>query len=226
MKLVNKAVTSAIVVVAVIALANIPLHTRQGVNGVVRMKVIPLYAKCSAFLARDYEYKSLLAEIIAGKRTDEEKITAIFDWTVKHIKKTPPGFDTYDDHIWNIIVRQYGAPDQMADVFTTLASYAGYPSFFANVSPKGQAGKRLTLGFILYGTKWHIFDVAGQKMFVDRSPLDPTPDGIPYSAYINNVDKGLFLEYVKRPDKQKIFPRIIYEIQKRLPFSGVKDPSR
>ncbi|MDD5439155.1 MAG: hypothetical protein PHS37_03115 [Candidatus Omnitrophica bacterium] len=207
---------SIVIVAVLIAAFNLPCATRQGINGVVRETKIPLYAKVAAFVARDHEYKQLTAEIIRGKDPGEDAVNAVFDWTVEHIKRPPAGFDIYDDHVWNIIIRQYGQADQMADVFTTLSSYAGYPAFFALSDGFRPAGRRYVLSFVHYGGKWHAYDLYARKKCVEDTPLDRAPSGYPYGEYINAVDKRLFDESVKRPDKQKIFPRILYEIKKRL----------
>ncbi|GEM_PF-2268238 len=215
MKKIFKKLTLCILPVFLAALVfNIPLKTRQGINGVVFTRNIPLYAKLSGFFYRDYQYKDLSGRIVNGIEGDIGKIEALYGWTVKNIRKRPEDFPVVDDHIWDIIVRGYGGFDQMADVFTTLASYAGYDAFWNVLRINGVRGG-LILSFVKIGDKWHVFDIRGKKPFMTAENLKlSTVYGPTYEEYMNTMEKGIFEIYIKRPDKQKIFPRIVNEIRK------------
>ena len=118
-----------IIVVAGLGFAALPATTRQGLNFEVSARRTPLYIKAMEFLVRDHEYRRLADEITAGATTDEQRALALFGWTRTHIRPRPGGWPVVDDHILNIIIRGYGEDDQMADVFTTLTTYAGVPAF-------------------------------------------------------------------------------------------------
>ena len=69
-----------------------------------------------------------------------------------------------DDHILNIIIRGYGLSDQRADVFATLVTYAGVPSFWRNVKAPGTRDG-VILTFARVDGRWVVLDVANGLMF-------------------------------------------------------------
>ncbi len=205
---------TTVILAFIIASAYIPVTTYQGVNGEVRAIKIPLYVKAAGFLYRDHQYKMLADDITAGHKEDLMKVIAIYRWTVNNIKHVPSGFKVVDDHIWDIIVRGYGEADQMADVFTTLASYSGRPSFWDKISVPG-SDKDMVLSFVKIKDRWYVFDIYNAKFFIKAEDLaEETPYGVPYSEYVNAVPKDKFRKYIQRPDKQKVAGRIIFEIKK------------
>jgi len=211
MKTLKKTILFLLVLTFVILALNIPLNTKQGVNFVVTTKKIPLYVKTCGFFYRDYQYRALSDRITKDIKDHRERVAAIFEWTVENIKRKPEGFVIIDDHIWNIIVRGYGIADQMADVFTALASYAGYEAFW--ISPK--ISRHLMLSFVKIDGKWHIFDVYNKKSFIEGDDLNAlTPYGLTYNEALERIDKKYFKSGIRRADKQKFFPRIIFEIKK------------
>jgi len=202
------------IAIAVFAIANIPVITRQGVSGLVTEKKIPLYIKACSFLDRDYQYRNLSRRITKGTRSGKEKLAAIYAWTITNIKELPSGFDVIDDHIWSTVVRRYGTPDQKAEVFTALCSYAGYESFKARLSIEGIT-ERLILSFVKVGEDWHIFDLRHNKYMAKESDLEKvTPYGPTYNDYLEMMDKNLYKRRFRRADKQKILSRIAYEVRK------------
>lgn len=154
----------AVTAVALVAVANIPTTTNQGVNYVVTAHSLPLYAKALDFVDRDFHYRRQAAEITAGRSTDEAKAKAVFDWTRANIRDTPAGFPVIDDHPWHIIVRGYGQSDQKADVFTTLLSYAGVPAYFIFIGPRPE----MALSFAKIDGRWRVADIDNGVIF--RSP--------------------------------------------------------
>ena len=135
---------------------------------------------------------------------------------IENIKNQPKGFRVVDDHIWDIIVRGYGSSDQLSDVFTTLANYAGYEAFWENLYTD-KTRKGLILSFVKIDNKWHIFDVYNKKCFMDSKNLAlPTPCGLTYVEYLSKMDKTKFKSSIRRAGKQKTFSRFIYEIKKLL----------
>jgi len=212
----KKIILLAFITACVVFFLNIPLTTLQGVDGVVKAKSIPLYAKVCGFLYRDFQYKDTAGMIISGKNSDRQKIQAIYTWTIENIQKQPVWLKSVDDHIWNIVVRGYGSGDQKADVFTTVASYAGYDAFWCYSTP-GNGVETAILSFVKIDDTWHVFDLNANKYFISGAALnEPSPYGPPYAVYVSSVDMELFEKDVRRPDEQKIIPRIIYEFKKML----------
>ena len=219
MKLLRKAILFLAAIVTITVVLNIPVTTKQGVNFVVSTKTIPLYAKLCGFLYRDYCYKDLSARIIKGVEGDVNKVTAIYGWTIDNIRKPPIGFPIVDDHIWDIIVRGYGTSDQAADVFTTLASYSGYEALWKKLATD-KIPEKLIVSFVKINGAWHIFDVYNKIPFIeDENRKLSTPYGAAYSDYLEGLDFSTFSLTIKRPDKQKIVPRIIFEVKKITGFA-------
>ncbi|NQT22575.1 MAG: transglutaminase domain-containing protein [Candidatus Omnitrophica bacterium] len=213
-KIIKRIVTGLLICALIIVIINIPVSTKQGVNGSLFIKTIPLYVKICGFFYRDYEYYALAKRLTTGRKTDLEKINAIYGWTIHNIKKQPQGFPVTDDHIWNIIIKGYGTTGQMADVFTTLASYSGFESFFYKVKTEDNT-KYLILAFVKVQNKWHAFDVYNNISFIDENKYSvETPLGINYGECIKRINKRWFDYHPRRPDKQKFFPRIFYETTK------------
>ena len=184
----------------VVGVLSVPVRTRQGVDFSVSVRSIPLYVKVLGFIDRHVQHELLAREITRGVSTDEARALKVFEWTREHIQPTPPGLPVVDDHILHIIIRGYGEDDQMADVFTTLATYAGVPAFWQTVKlPDG----RLVVSFAKVERRWTMFDVAHGLIFRDAQGRlasleqlvaqpeliataagDLRPGGLPYRRYL------------------------------------------
>jgi transglutaminase-like putative cysteine protease len=115
-----------------------PVHTRQGIDYEVRQQTLPLSLKLVGFMYRDMEYRHLASTLTRGIDRDEAKVLRLYEWVRAHVVAgTPTGLPVVDDHVWNIIVRGYGEPDQLADVLATLCAYAGIPAQLAMLGPPG-----------------------------------------------------------------------------------------
>ena len=202
------------------------MTTRQGVNFQVSEKQMPLYAKAIAFLHRDIQYRLLAREITAGVRGEPERVRAIFMWTRTHIQPTPKEWTVVDDHVLNIIIRGHGLGDQMADVFTTLTTYAGMPGFW-------RPGP-VVFSFVRVEGRWAVFDVANGVSFTDGSGqfLDAeellrhpehaqaiagpgTPGGVPYRWHVERL--GAFqVPEVLRAEQQMPWHRLVFEVRRAL----------
>jgi len=214
MKFFKRITLYVLIFVGIITVLNLPVNTRQGINGVVSVKTIPLYVKMSGFLYRDYQYKALSREITRGITTDRGKITAIYNWAVKNIRAESKDFPVVDDHPWNIAIRRYGTAGQMADIFTTLVSYAGYDFFYEKLEIDPSSAY-IILSFVKIGDTWYTFDVYNKMPFIGgKGRLTLTPYGPSYDEYLNTANKEMFESHTRRPDKQKIMPRLIYEFKK------------
>jgi hypothetical protein len=153
-------------IAGVLLIANLPVTTKQGVNYEVTEHRLPLYLKTFEFLDRNAQYRQLAREITAAATSDRARVTAVFGWTARRIRPIPPDWPVVDDHILNIIIRGYGATDQRADVFATLLTYAGVPSFWAKV--KADTGDGVILTFVRADGRWIVADVANGFLFTTK----------------------------------------------------------
>ena len=212
------------------ALLAAPATTRQGIDFAVSTKTIPLYAKALAFLHRDAEYRLLAREITAGATTDEAKAMAVFDWTRRHIARTPHGWPVVDDHILHIIIRGHGLEDQMADVFTTLSTYAGVPAFWRSARIDERPG--IVFSFAKVGARWAVFDVGndivlrtadGQLADVRELQADPVlsesvmrdirVQEAPYARFFATLPR-FEVPHPLRAQEQMPWPRLLSEAER------------
>ena len=151
-----------------IAFFNMEVTTRQGVNYKWHTTKIPLYLKVLDFFDRHYNYGLLSKRITAGAGTEEERFLRVFKWANANIRRVPDGLPIVDDHVWSIIVRGYGARDQVSDVFTTLCNYAGMNAFYSIV--RSADGKHsLPLSFVKVDGRWTVCDPYAGIYFINRS---------------------------------------------------------
>ena len=214
-----------------VGLATMPATTRQGVNFQVSVRSVPLYVKAVAFLHRHFQCALLAGQITQGRGSDLARALAVFEWTRQHIRPTPAGWPVVDDHILDIIIRGYGLDDQMADVFTMLATYAGVPAFWrvAKVS-----GGRLVLAFARVDGRWTVWDVAhglafreadGRLADVHALIADPAlvratagslaPDGVPYDRYVAQL-QPFQAPAMLRAEQQMLWPRVWFEVRRAI----------
>ncbi len=205
--------------------------TRQGVNYAVSPHPIPLYVKILDFIHRDAHYRLLAREMTTGCRTNQERVLAVFDWTRRTIRPTPRGWPIVDDHILDIIIRGHGTGDQMADVFCTLATYAGVPAFW-RVIPDVPERPGLIFSFAKVRGRWRVFDVAqgvvfkdpdGELVAVDTLLAAPfladlahdVPIEISYAGYFERLSPFEVPEML-RAEQQMPGPRLWFEIRRAL----------
>ncbi|MBI3011124.1 MAG: transglutaminase domain-containing protein [Candidatus Omnitrophica bacterium] len=204
--------------------ASSPATTRQGVNFEVSAKRMPLYVKTIDFLHRHSHYQLLANEITRGLRSDRERVLAVFEWTRRHIRHTPKGWPVVDDHVLDIIIRGHGLDDQMADVFTTLTTYAGVPAFWWPGS--------VVVSFARVDGRWRMFDVANGLIFTDAqgqladvhelldepSLIDAAAGGLTaggqvYAEYVRKRLGSFEVPAVLRAEQQMPLPRLTCEIR-------------
>ncbi|MBI4596958.1 MAG: transglutaminase domain-containing protein [Candidatus Omnitrophica bacterium] len=217
--------------------------TRQGVNFQVSQHRIPPYVKAIDFLHRHYAYQRLAREITEGKTTDDARVLAVFNWTREHIQPMPKGWPVIDDHILNIIIRGYGLGDQMADVFTTLSTYAGVPAFWKDLRASDTPGV-LVLSFAKIDGQWVIVDVADGLIFrmpdgslADAAALVENPpvlktvvqartrSGIEYWRYLETM-RPFSVPNTLRAQQQMPGPRLWFELRRALHLAGAYDQTR
>jgi hypothetical protein len=149
----------------------------------VGVHAIPAWEKALDFVQRDVKYRRLAREITADRRDDLGRALALFEWTRAHVRPQPPALAVVDDHIWHIVIRGYGTEDQQADVFTTLAAYAGLRAWWTLTRPPDRC-EYLPLSFVRVAGRWLVFDVAHGLVFRDRA-------GRPATAAALAADHGL-----------------------------------
>ena len=217
----------------------LPGTTRQGINYKVRAYRLPVYVKTIDFLHRHYQYQLLVDRICSMGMSDAQCALAIFDWTHANVPPTPNGWPIVDDHVLNIIIRGHGMADQAADVFVTLAVYAGIPAFFKVVREPGP-DRQLVLSFARVDGRWNVFDVergiafrnrrgelatvdalVGDPALVDEQTRDLHVADIPYSRFISREQLTPFV--VPRPLRatlQQPWPRLRYELRRAVGWEG------
>lgn len=144
-----------------------PSTTRQAVGPELTIRRIPRYLKMLEFAYRHYRYRELAREITRATSSDMERATAVFDWTRTHIRRSPPDWLVREDHTLNVILRGHGVEYQIAEVFSTLATYAGIPSFCRWAVPRGVNSTAL-LCFLSIQNRWTVFDVVNRVVFRDK----------------------------------------------------------
>lgn len=210
--------------------------TRQGINFHVSVQRIPVYVKTIDFLHRHFQYQRMAQQIVQGVDGDQARALAVFRWTREHIPETPAGWPIVDDHVLNIIIRGHGVEDQMADVFTTLLTYAGVPAFWKLVRDV-PGGRGLILSFAKVDGAWRVFDVAHGVVFADahgrllaldsllRDPTlvtavaNPTARQISYAGYLESL-RPFTVPDVLRAEQQMPWPRLIYEMRRAMAWRG------
>ena len=220
-------------VVVIVAVADLPTTTQQGVNYVVSAHSLPLYAKALDFVDRDSNYRRLSAAVMAGAAGDEAKMRAAFDWTTANIRAMPPGFPVIDDHTWHIIVRGYGESDQQASVFTTLLAYAGVRAYWIFIGPRPE----LTLSLALVGGQWRPLDItnrvifrtaSGQLASAEELAADPTLaarqgpatyKGVPYARFFGRFHAPDPPE-LTHPEMQMLWPRTWHSVKRLAGLGG------
>ena len=154
----KRALATLLVLAGCWGLLHWPVHTRQGVDYQLVERTIPLYVKLGRFLYRDLEYRVLVREITRGIAGEEGKALALYDWVRTHVHHgIPKGMPVVDDHVWHIIVRGYGTPDQLADVLATLCAYGGLPADVVGLGPPGRRPVH-AVTMVRIGGAWHPLD--------------------------------------------------------------------
>jgi hypothetical protein len=182
-----------------------PTVTRWGVDYQVTGQTIPVYVKATAFLQRHFEYQMIVSRVCAHGSTRRECVMALFDWTHGHVRPTPEGWRVIDDHVLNTMIRGHGKSDQMAAVFTTLATYAGARAFFLQPA-RGTSDP--IISFVRLGEEWAAFDVERHVAFSDAATR-PAPAVVPDITHAELQQPG---------------PRVRYELRRLLGWRA--EPAR
>jgi len=228
-----RAVISIAAIAGLAAVAFAPTTTKQGVDYAVSTYSVPLYAKALDFVQRDSSYARLVRRIVPDDGTPTATTLALFEWTRKNVRDTPPGFPVVDDHVAHIIIRGYGQADQKADVFTTLSTYAGVPAYWTWV---GKERPYLVLSFAWLDRRWRVFDVEGGIVFrlptgalaavedlvgdpsmLESVAADRVYDSRPYSDYFEGFTPPTPPDLL-RAEQQMLWPRAFYRVKRLVGF--------
>lgn len=230
------ALAGIVVAAGLVILGSWPVTTRYGVNHRWSSKRIPAIEKTINFVSRDLQLRRLAKEVVLGASSEEQKALTIFGWVIRHVQPTPPAFDVVDDHVLNILIRGYGAPDQRAEALAVLASYNGMPSTAATVSIS-EARAKLVLTLVQVDGRITVFDVghalvfrnrAGKLADLDDIAREPSlttnavrgilVDGVPYERYV--VGFRELRPTFSRMEQQKLWPRIKFEVGRWVHLGG------
>ncbi len=227
----RKIVWTIAIVTGIFLILNIKTHTKQGIDRHVRVYRIPLYIKIIEFIDRDYRYKMLAQEISGSDKNEKAKVMSIFQWVRKNIKTDiPDDWSLYDDHIHNTIIRGYGTPDQISDVFNILCMYSKIPAGRITVFIPGN-GKGLVLSLVKINKKWCVFDAyrgvyflnnnkeiasvedLKSKKYGDKKPYEHiSGTELTYDDYFQYIDQYVE-DITRRPRLQMPAKRLVYEIK-------------
>ncbi|MBU2541456.1 MAG: hypothetical protein KJ593_06115 [Candidatus Omnitrophica bacterium] len=230
-KILVRVVSIILIFAGMLILANIQLTTREGINYQWQEIKIPLYLKVLNFFDRHFNYKQLVKRIIKDTQGEEERALEIFKWTHSNIRSVPEGLPVIDDHVWNIIVRGYGAADQSPYVFVTLCNYARIKAFCSKVQTKDGKGE-IMLSFAKVGQNWAAFDPHRGIYFTNKTGNLANMEDLKTDNWIikniSNCDLGFdyrqYLEHLpevkdiglNRANIQSPLGRLVYEIKKIL----------
>jgi hypothetical protein len=164
-----------LVTASVFSVARWPTTRFVGVNFVVSQQTLPLWAKAADFIDRDVNIAQTARAVLGNVQGDEARAAAALAWTRANIRNTPEGFPIVDDHIWYTIVRGYGQPDQQADVFTTLLTYAGVRAYW---SLAGKPPDEIPLSYVWIRDRWRVYDVTSGLVFRAANGDQATPQDL------------------------------------------------
>lgn len=223
------AVIALVAVSIAMTVACWPVQRQVAVNFAVETQTLPLWVKTMEFIDRDRGLAELSGRVLDRISGDEARAMAALAWTRANIRPQPPQLPVVDDHIWHIVIRGYGLPDQQADVFTALLAYAGTPAFWTLI---GNPPDEMPLSYARVEGRWAAFDVAEGVVFRNRDGSLATPDELAASAGLVraastrvSIDPDRYATYfsgyrapeipdVLRIDLQRPLPRLRYELRR------------
>lgn len=110
-----------------------------------------------AYIWRCLKYKEACAHIIRERKSEREKLLALFDWTYRNVAIAIPKED-YAALPLDIMLRGYGYCDRSAWVFATLADQAGYRAGIFYLRDPDTLVSPHTVAIIFLEEKWVVFD--------------------------------------------------------------------
>lgn len=213
-KVYTRLLSIAIALILIICVLNISVATKQAINGKVSAIKLPLYLKILDFMDRHYNYKNLVANILAGTRNENDKAVKIFNWVVSHVQKKPKELPVIDDHPLNILIRGYGMQDQLEDIFTILCTYAGMDSIFKSF--KNSSGDVYYVSLIKINGRWCPLSASG-GVYAARNGVVVSVDDIlldrkllaPFISNMPDFEPDTFLKEISTMDYRPGSMRVI-----------------
>ena len=221
------------------AMLTATVTTRQGIDYLVTEQRLPVYVKAIDFIHRHEQYALIVSGIAGGQTSDAGRALAVFDWTRRNIRRTPPGWPVVDDHVLHIIIRGHGMDDQQADVFATLTTYAGVPAFLCRM-PIDRRRPGVVLSFARIDGRWRVFDVgngfifrnaagalatieelAGHPDLVPEAARPIVVDGVPYQEIVTHLSMPPIPQPL-RAELQMPLPRIWHEVKAAARFESTE----
>ena len=221
-------------VAALIGVGALPATSKKSIGSRVETFRLPLGVKLASFWYRDWMYRHLVREILQGASSDVERVNRLYDWTVAHVRTNiPEDWVVEDDHPLHIIIRGYGVDWQVADVFTILCTYAGYPAMMGKAQ-LGTSRERVVLALVSLRGQWRVFDpyyhnrlimedglpvslsrLQQQPELIRQAPHQPVIAGIPYADYFHDIrplEAGAYI----RAYRQMWWPRLWHELGSKV----------
>ena len=133
--------------------------------------------------------KSIAARVTKDDLTDLEKAKSLAYWTFLHVRpQNAAPTSVIGDDYFNVLRRGWGYCDQMAHVYSTLATYAGVPSRQLQLFRKDY-GSPHTLAESLIDGRWVV--IATWRGFV---PVDSDGNPITKEELANSPQMNLFAD--------------------------------
>jgi hypothetical protein len=219
------------VAMLVMLLDYISCESTEAVGNEQRKIILSCGEKVIRFLLRHQDLVRITGEASKGETDPQRRMLNVLEWTKKNVRPVPPGFTIIDDHIPYIVLRGYGAEYQLAEVFTTLTTYAGYPGRWAWYTPP--RGKRqVALSFVQSEDGWWVFDLRNGGWYetsdgkiatiadfrqpdrlIRRGQAPEALEGTPYLDYYRDLDK-VFQNSFSRATGQMPWDRFWMELEK------------
>lgn len=138
--------------------------TRQAINYEVKEIPLPLHLKTMQFMTRFANYHWLLDRLLDGNESELETVRKLQTWAYTAIRPQPESLPVIDDHVWDIVVRGYGKPDQRVDVIATLCNLSDIPAMPILAKRNNEDG--LTLLAFRHIGQWCFSDPARDVFFM------------------------------------------------------------
>lgn len=166
--LIGIATGCGVLVLIILLVGSIPTQSLEGVDDSLKIHRMPLWEKIARFYLRHQDLKRMVAGAAQGETDPQRRALKLLDWTRKTVRQIPPEFPLVDDHISHIVLRHYGNAGQMAEVFTTLTTYAGNEGRWEWHAPPG-AREAVVLSFVQSEEGWWVFDISNGGWFETAS---------------------------------------------------------
>lgn len=210
------------VAILVMLLDFIPCKSSEAVGSEESKIDLSCGEKAIRFWLRHRDLKRMVAEASQGETDPQRRVLNLLEWTRKTVRPVPLGLPVIDDHIPYVVLRRYGTEYQLAEVFTTLAFYAGHESRWDRYTPSG-ADAAVALSFVRSERSWWVFDVRNGGWFETRSGKIATindfshPEQLRRRGQAPEVLNGTpYLDYFK--DLDRIWKRSFSRARGQMPW--------